>query len=66
MHSLDELLEMARHHAAPAAYASSPKPMEVIFIAVLLEVLRRVERIEEKFPELGNHEGCPIQGEPDH
>ncbi len=55
---LDELFEMARHHAASAAYASSPKPMDIIFMAMFLEMLRRVERLEESFPELGSYEGC--------
>jgi len=50
---LDELFEMARHHAAPGSYASSTKPMEVIFMAMLLEILRRVGMLEERIPSLG-------------
>ena len=42
---------MARLRSAPASQQSHSIPTKVIFMAMLLEVLRRVERIEEKFPE---------------
>lgn len=48
---LDELFEMARHHAGPAAYASRPNPMEPILIGILIELLRRVEGLEERSPQ---------------
>ena len=45
---LDELFEMARHHAGPAAYASRPNPMEPILIGMLIELLKRLEALEER------------------
>ncbi len=51
---LDALFEMARHHAGPAAYASRPNPMEPILLGMLIELLRRIEALEEHLP---RHEG---------
>jgi hypothetical protein len=53
---LDALFEMARHHAGPAAYASRPNPMEPILIGMLIELLRRIETLEEHMhrPEKSN------------
>lgn len=47
---LDELFEMARFHAAPAAYASRPNPMEPIVVSMLIEMLKRLREVEERLP----------------
>ena len=47
---LDELFEMARFHAAPAAYASRPNPMEPIVVGMLIEMLKRLREVEERLP----------------
>lgn len=50
---LDELFREARRHIAAMSYASSPVPMEAVFLAMLLEerrvvrgLLERVSRLE--------------------
>lgn len=49
---LDELFEMARFHAGPAAYASRPNPMEPILMGMLIEMLKRTAALEGKIREL--------------
>ena len=41
---------MARFHAAPAAYASRPNPMEPIVVGMLIEMLKRLREVEERLP----------------
>lgn len=48
----DELFEMARFHAGPAAYASRPNPMEPILLGILIELLKRTAALEEKVRDL--------------
>lgn len=47
---LDQLFEMARFHSAPASQQSHSIPMEVILMGMFLEILKRFESLEEKFP----------------
>ncbi len=43
---LDDLFALAKFHTAPMAYASTPSPMEAIFVAMLLELLKRIRKLE--------------------
>lgn len=45
---LDELWEMARFHAGPAAYASRPNPMGPIRMGMLIEMFKRTAALEDK------------------
>lgn len=50
--ALDELFELARYHAGPAAYASRPNPMEPIFVGMFIELLKRLRSLEARVKEL--------------
>jgi len=52
---LDELFLEARRHTAAMAYASSPIPMESVFLAMLLGERRAVKRLAERVEELEKH-----------
>lgn len=45
---LDELFCFAKHHSAPASYFSSPNPMEPVFMAMLIELLKEIKRLESE------------------
>ncbi len=42
---LDELFSFAKYHSAPASYFSTPNPMEPIFMAMLVELLKEIKRL---------------------
>jgi hypothetical protein len=44
---LDELFVYAQHHLAEAAYASSPEPIWIFILAMLLEEHKEVMRLRE-------------------
>lgn len=52
---LDELFGFAKYHSAPASYFSTPNPMEPIFMAMLVEVLKEIRKLraELKAREVG-------------
>lgn len=56
---LDELFLEARRHIAAMSYASSPVPMEAVFLAMLLEERRAVKRLAERIGELEKHGIAP-------
>ena len=41
----DELFSFAKYHSAPASYFSTPNPMEPIFMAMLVELLKEIKRL---------------------
>jgi hypothetical protein len=41
----DELFSFAKYHTAPASYLSAPNPMEPIFMAILIELLKEIRRL---------------------
>jgi hypothetical protein len=43
---LDELFALAKFHTAPMAYASTPAPMDAVLVAMLIELLKRIRRLE--------------------
>ena len=43
---LDELFGFAKYHSAPASYFSTPDPMEPIFMAMLVELLKEVKKLK--------------------
>jgi hypothetical protein len=53
---LDELFALARFHTAPMAYASTPAPMEAVLIAMLIEMMKRIRRLELNEPPLRERE----------
>ncbi len=56
---LDELFSFAKYHSAPASYFSTPNPMEPIFMAILIELLKEIRRLKL---ELGTR-GDPSHGD---
>ncbi len=56
---LDELFSFAKYHSAPASYFSTPNPMEPIFMAILIELLKEIRRLRS---ELGTR-GHPSHGD---
>lgn len=45
---LDELFGFAKYHSAPASYFSTPNPMEPIFMAILIELLKEIKRLKSE------------------
>ena len=45
---LDELFCFAKYHSAPASYFSTPDPMEPIFMAILIELLKEIRRLRSE------------------
>ena len=43
---LDELFGFTKYHSAPASYFSTPNPMEPIFMAMLVELLKEVKKLK--------------------
>lgn len=50
--ALDELLNQARQHLAPAAYATHVLPMETFLLAMLLEEHKEVRRLRNEIERL--------------
>ncbi len=44
--ALDRLFAAARHHAAAASYVARPVPFDAILLAMLLEAMKAIERLE--------------------
>jgi len=44
---LDELFSFAKYHSAPSSYFSTPNPMEPIFMAMLIELLKEIKRLRQ-------------------
>ncbi len=42
---LDDLFSLAKYHTAPTSYLSTPNPMEPIFMAILIELLKEIRRL---------------------
>ncbi|MFQ5851162.1 MAG: hypothetical protein ACE5JU_11325 [Candidatus Binatia bacterium] len=45
---LDDLFSFAKYHSAPSSYFSTPDPMEPIFMAMLIELLKEVRRLKSE------------------
>lgn len=45
---LDELFDLAKYHSAPSSYFSTPNPMEPIFMAMLIELLKEVRKLKSE------------------
>lgn len=45
---LDELFNFAKYHSAPASYFSTPNPMEPVFMAMLVELLKEIKRLRSE------------------
>lgn len=48
---LDELFNFAKYHSAPASYFSPPNPMEPVFMAMLIELLKEIKRLRSELIE---------------
>ncbi len=46
--ALDELFAAARRHQAAAAYAGHPRPFETMLLGMVLELFKRVLRLEAR------------------
>lgn len=45
---LDSLFNFAKYHSASSSYFSTPNPMEPIFMAMLIELLKEVRRLRDE------------------
>lgn len=50
---IQDLLALSRRHVAEASYASNLYPMDIYLVAMLLEMYRKVRRLEEQLERLG-------------
>ncbi len=50
--AFDRLFTAARHHAAAASYAARPVPFDAILLAMLLEAMKAIERLEAEIGRL--------------
>lgn len=48
---LDELFCSAKYHSAPSSYFSTPNPIEPIFMAMLIELLKEIKRLRSELIE---------------
>jgi hypothetical protein len=48
----DRLFAAARHHSAPAHYASHATPFDAMVMAMLLEVMKAVEQVRREVEQL--------------
>lgn len=56
----DRLFAAARHHSAPAHYASHSTPFDSILLSMILEAMKAVEAIRERLDALENgHRALP-------
>ena len=45
---LDNLFNFAKYHSASSSYFSTPNPMEPIFMAILIELLKELRRLKDE------------------
>ena len=57
----DRLFAAARHHSAPAHYASHATPFDSILLAMLLEAMKVVETLRQRVDALEQPEGSRQQ-----
>lgn len=50
---IQDLLALSRRHIAEASYASNLYPMDIYLVSMLLEMYRKVRRLEEQLERLG-------------
>ncbi len=50
---VQELLAFSRQHIAEASYASNLYPMDIYLVSMLLEMYKKVKRLETRLEELG-------------
>lgn len=50
---LQDLLALSRRHIAEASYASNLYPMDIYLVSMLLEMYRKVKRLEQQLEALG-------------
>jgi hypothetical protein len=55
----DKLFAAARHHTAPAHYASHATPFDSILLAMLLEAMKAVEDLRQHLEALTNRPPAP-------
>lgn len=53
----DRLFAAARHHSAPAHYASHAAPFDSMLLAMLLEAMKAVEALQRRLDALEQPEG---------
>jgi len=53
----DRLFGAARHHSAPAHYASHATPFDSMLLAMLLEAMKVVEALRQRMDRLGTENG---------
>jgi hypothetical protein len=58
---LDRLFAAARHHSAPAHYASHATPFDSMLLAMLLEAMKVVEILRQRLDHL--EQGRAVRGE---
>ncbi len=58
----DKLFAAARHHTAPAHYASHATPFDSILLAMLLEAMKAVEALRAQIDELTAGHRAPGTG----
>lgn len=58
----DKLFAAARHHTAPAHYASHATPFDSILLAMLLEAMKAVEALRRRLEALENGQRAPGTG----
>jgi hypothetical protein len=59
---LDKLFAAARHHTAPAHYASHATPFDSILLAMTLEVMKAVETLRQRLDTLTGSPGTGERG----
>lgn len=60
---VQELLALSRQHIAEASYASNLYPMDIYLVSMLLEMYKKVKRLETRLEELGVDLGnAPVPG----
>ncbi len=50
---IQDLLALSRRHIAEASYASNLYPMDIYLVSMLLEMYRKVKRLEQQLEALG-------------
>ncbi len=50
---IQDLLALSRRHIAEASYASNLYPMDIYLVSMLLEMYRKVRRLEEQLERMG-------------
>src|SRR2546426_8380081 len=53
----DKLFAAARHHTAPAHYASHATPFDSILVAMILEAMKAVEELRQRLDALTGNDG---------